>query len=104
MVWSVIPERCRWPTSRPEPRREVEFTLECSGNTGLPFAVGFVGNARWAGAELASLLKEADVLDDATEVVFWGADSAHGDRPRQHGSLSVGDTGTGEPDRAVTSI
>ena len=56
------------------PRREVEFTLECSGNTGFPFVVGFVGNARWAGAELASLLKEADVLDEATEVVFWGAD------------------------------
>ena len=31
------------------PRREVDFTLECSGNTGLPFFIGGVGNARWAG-------------------------------------------------------
>ncbi len=28
--------------------REVEFTMECSGNTGLPFFIGGVGNARWA--------------------------------------------------------
>jgi DMSO/TMAO reductase YedYZ molybdopterin-dependent catalytic subunit len=58
------------------PRREVEFTLECSGNTGFPFAIGFVGNARWAGAGLSSLLKEAGVRDDATEVVFWGPTAA----------------------------
>ena len=30
-------------------RREVDFTLECSGNTGLPFFIGGIGNARWAG-------------------------------------------------------
>ena len=36
-------------------RREVDFTLECSGNhgTGLDFLIGAVGNARWAGARLA---------------------------------------------------
>ena len=28
------------------PRREVTFTLECSGNTGLPFFIGGIGNAR----------------------------------------------------------
>ena len=38
-------------------RRTVDFTLECSGNTGLPFAIGAVGNARWAGAPLAPLLR-----------------------------------------------
>ena len=27
-------------------RRTVDFTLECSGNTGLPFLIGAVGNAR----------------------------------------------------------
>ena len=37
------------------PRREVEFTLECSGNTGLPFFIGGVGNAVWAGARLSSV-------------------------------------------------
>jgi DMSO/TMAO reductase YedYZ molybdopterin-dependent catalytic subunit len=82
------------------PRREVEFTLECSGNTGLPFAIGFVGNARWAGAELASLLKEADVLDDATEVVFWGADSDTVTVRDNSGVTSAGETGTAEPDES----
>ena len=36
------------------PRRRVEFTLECSGNTGLPFFIGGVGNAVWGGAQLAA--------------------------------------------------
>ena len=58
-------------------RREVDFTLECSGNngTGLPFATGFIGNARWAGTPLAPVLKEAGLLKDAIEVVFYGIDS-----------------------------
>ena len=56
------------------PRREVDFTLECSGNTGLPFFHGGVGNARWAGAQLAPILRQAGVLDEGIEVVFWGAD------------------------------
>ena len=39
-------------------RREVDFTLECSGNHGttLDFATGFIGNARWAGTPLAPVL------------------------------------------------
>jgi DMSO/TMAO reductase YedYZ molybdopterin-dependent catalytic subunit len=56
-------------------RREVDFTMECSGNTGLPFFIGGVGNARWAGAPLAPLLKRAGVLEQGIEIVFWGADS-----------------------------
>jgi DMSO/TMAO reductase YedYZ molybdopterin-dependent catalytic subunit len=56
-------------------RREVDFTIECSGNTGLPFFIGGVGNARWAGTPLAPLLKQAGVLEQGIEVVFWGADS-----------------------------
>jgi DMSO/TMAO reductase YedYZ molybdopterin-dependent catalytic subunit len=56
------------------PRREVEFTLECSGNTGFPFFIGGIGNARWAGAPLAPILKRAGVLDEGVEVVFYGAD------------------------------
>ena len=31
-------------------RREVDFTIECSGNNGFPFVTGLVGNARWGGA------------------------------------------------------
>ena len=71
-------------------RREVEFTIECSGNTGLPFAIGAIGNARWAGAQLAPLLEEAGVLDEATEVVFWGADRGRGDDPGQRGNHQHG--------------
>ena len=56
------------------PRQEVTFTVECSGNNGLPFFNGGIGNARWAGTPLAPLLKEAGVLENGIEVVFWGAD------------------------------
>jgi DMSO/TMAO reductase YedYZ molybdopterin-dependent catalytic subunit len=55
------------------PRQEVTFTLECSGNTGLPFFWGGVGNATWAGTALAPLLQEAGILDRGKEIVF----SAH---------------------------
>src|SRR4051812_38849232 len=57
------------------PRREVTFTLECSGNHGYPFVSGAIGNARWAGTPLAPLLQRAGVREQGTEVVFWGADS-----------------------------
>src|SRR5688572_14405009 len=56
-------------------RQEVTFTMECSGNTGLPFFNGGIGNATWAGTPLAPLLEEAGVIDDGVEVVFWGADA-----------------------------
>ena len=56
-------------------RQEVTFTLECSGNTGLPFFIGGVGNATWAGTPLAPLLEEAGVAEAGSEVVFWGADA-----------------------------
>src|SRR4051794_5401881 len=57
------------------PRREVTFTLECSGNHGYPFVIGAIGNARWAGTPLAPLLQRAGVREQGSEVVFWGADS-----------------------------
>jgi DMSO/TMAO reductase YedYZ molybdopterin-dependent catalytic subunit len=56
------------------PREEVTFTLECSGDNGLPFFQSGVGNARWAGASLAEILRAAQIKDDALEVVFFGAD------------------------------
>ena len=58
------------------PRQEVTFTLECSGNHGLAFLNGGIGNAVWAGAALAPILDEAGVLDDGTEVIFWGTTPA----------------------------
>jgi DMSO/TMAO reductase YedYZ molybdopterin-dependent catalytic subunit len=56
------------------PKQEVVFTVECSGNDGLPFFNGGIGNARWSGTPLAPLLEEAGVLDKGIEVVFWGTD------------------------------
>lgn len=61
-------------------RAEVTFTIECSGNTGLPFFDGGIGNAVWAGTRLASILEEAGVAENGSEVVFWGADA--GDQVR----------------------
>ncbi|CAN5597467.1 sulfite oxidase [soil metagenome] len=56
-------------------RQEVTFTMECSGNSGLPFFTGGIGNAMWAGTSLATLLEEAGVQEQGSEVVFWGADA-----------------------------
>ncbi|EYD76285.1 putative sulfite oxidase [Rubellimicrobium mesophilum DSM 19309] len=56
------------------PRTEVAFTLECSGNHGFPNFTGGIGNALWAGTPLAPILKEAGVLAEGIEVVFWGND------------------------------
>jgi DMSO/TMAO reductase YedYZ molybdopterin-dependent catalytic subunit len=56
------------------PRQEVVFTVECSGNHGFPFFTGGIGNARWAGTPLATILEEAGVLDNGIEVVFFGTD------------------------------
>jgi DMSO/TMAO reductase YedYZ molybdopterin-dependent catalytic subunit len=79
-------------------RRDVEFTLECSGDDGLPFAVGVVGNAVWGGTPLAPLLRRARPLDTATEVVFWGTDAGQVAIRDNGGVLSAGNTGVGEPD------
>jgi DMSO/TMAO reductase YedYZ molybdopterin-dependent catalytic subunit len=55
--------------------REVTFTLECSGNHGLPFLTGAIGNAVWTGTPLAPLLQEAGILAEGSEVVFFGTDT-----------------------------
>ena len=75
-------------------RHEREFTLECSGNTGFPFFVGGVGNARWAGARLTPILRGARVQAEGTEVVFWGEDSGEVTIRDNGGVLSGGETGT----------
>ena len=82
------------------PRREVDFTLECSGNhgTGLPFATGFIGNARWAGTPLAPVLHEAGLLKEAVEIVFYGIDQGTQAIRDNSGIVSGGLTGTVETD------
>jgi DMSO/TMAO reductase YedYZ molybdopterin-dependent catalytic subunit len=56
------------------PNQSVVFTLECSGNNGLPFFTSAVGNAEWVGTSLSDILKAARIKDGALEVVFFGAD------------------------------
>ncbi len=56
------------------PREEVTFTLECSGNDGLPFFNAGIGNATWAGTPLAPVLQEAGLLEQGIEIVFFGSD------------------------------
>lgn len=79
---------------RDRPRREVDYTLECSGNTGLDFFIGGIGNARWAGTPLAPLLRRARVLEEGREVVFWGADAGQVTVRDNSGVVSGGRTGT----------
>ncbi len=67
-------------------RVEVTFTMECSGNTGLPFFNGGIGNAVWAGTPLAPILEEAGLSESGAEVVFWGADA--GDQVRGDVTIS----------------
>jgi DMSO/TMAO reductase YedYZ molybdopterin-dependent catalytic subunit len=83
---------------RARPRREVTFTLECSGNTGPPFLIGAVGNARWAGTPLAPLLERAGILDEGIEVVFWGFDSGEVTIRDNSGIVAAGKSGKVVPD------
>lgn len=56
------------------PSKNVDFTLECSGNRGFPVFRGGVYNAKWTGVPLAELLNKSGVLDSGIEVVFFGHD------------------------------
>jgi DMSO/TMAO reductase YedYZ molybdopterin-dependent catalytic subunit len=56
------------------PKHEATFTLECSGDNGLPFLQSAIGNARWTGASLSEVLKAAQIKQGAVEVVFYGTD------------------------------
>ena len=57
------------------PRQDLEYTLECAGNLPRPEIMnGQVGNARWSGYSLATLLKLCGVKAAAREAVFFGAD------------------------------
>ena len=80
------------------PRRTVEFTLECSGNTGPPFFIGGIGNARWGGTSLRRLLRQARPLESGTEVVFWGEDRGEVTIRDNSGVIGAGQTGTVVPD------
>jgi DMSO/TMAO reductase YedYZ molybdopterin-dependent catalytic subunit len=78
-------------------RREVDFTLECSGNNGFDWFTSGIGNARLAGTPLASLLEEAGVLEQGSEVVFYGVDRGPVTIRGNVGILNGGQTGVAEP-------
>jgi DMSO/TMAO reductase YedYZ molybdopterin-dependent catalytic subunit len=68
---------------RSRPARTVAVTMECAGNgrarleprpVSQPWLVEAVGTAEWTGAPLRLLLEEAELLDDAVEMVFTGLD------------------------------
>ena len=79
------------------------FTLECSGNSGLPFATGFIGNARWAGTPLARVLEEARPRRDAVDVVFYGFDRGT-QAIRTTRESWAGQSGTLDPDTGALTI
>jgi DMSO/TMAO reductase YedYZ molybdopterin-dependent catalytic subunit len=54
--------------------KDVIATLECSGNSSSPTFAGAIGNVRWTGTPLASLLKDCEPYERGIEVVFFGAD------------------------------
>jgi DMSO/TMAO reductase YedYZ molybdopterin-dependent catalytic subunit len=83
---------------RARQRREVDFTLECSGNNGFDTFTTAVGNARWTGTPLATLLHEAGILQQGTEVVFYGIDGGPVAIRDNVGVLSGGRIGKTEQD------
>jgi len=72
------------------PDRSITNTLECAGNgrssqnpkvPGIQWGKGAVGNARFSGPSLKSLLEKAGVKDTAKHVVFRGSDRVPGKVP-----------------------
>ena len=55
-------------------KKTVTATLECGGNGLGPGFMGAIGNMKWTGTPLASLLRECAPLKRGIEVVFFGAD------------------------------
>jgi DMSO/TMAO reductase YedYZ molybdopterin-dependent catalytic subunit len=53
---------------------EITASLECSGNGASASFMGAVGNARWRGVPLHTILHAAGIKSEGIEVVFYGAD------------------------------
>jgi DMSO/TMAO reductase YedYZ molybdopterin-dependent catalytic subunit len=78
---------------RDREHRELDFTIECSGDNGFDFFSSAVGNARWKGTPLAPILEEAGILEHGTEVIFYGVDSGQVVIRDNIGILREGKTG-----------
>lgn len=85
-VTGCVRRPIRWtmPDLRKLSHRSTHVTLECAGHrrtefdpvpAGVPWGVGAVGHARWAGGQLADLLDVVRPLPEATHLVFVGADT-----------------------------
>src|SRR5215213_8177012 len=68
---------------RSRPSQTIPVTLECAGNgrarlsprpLSNPWLYEAIGTAEWTGTSLGPILDEAGVRDDASELVFTGAD------------------------------
>jgi sulfane dehydrogenase subunit SoxC len=68
---------------RERPSAELTATMECAGNgraalaprpISQPWLLEAVGTARWRGVPLAALIEEAQLLEDAVDIVFTGLD------------------------------
>lgn len=55
-------------------RAERTCAFECGGNRAATIMNRMIGNSRWSGTSLRSLIEEAKPHTDAVEVVLWGAD------------------------------
>ena len=72
------------------PSKTIDFTLECSGNRGVPVFRGGVYNARWTGPPRAPILARAGIWDNGIEVVFFGDDEGEERlRPRRSEPLTM---------------
>lgn len=78
---------------RARQRRELDFTIECSGDNGFDWFSSAIGNAHWAGTPLAPVLEEARILEHGSEVVFYGVDSGTVTIRDNIGILRPGKTG-----------
>jgi DMSO/TMAO reductase YedYZ molybdopterin-dependent catalytic subunit len=94
--WRLVVDGCvqrkldlSWEQLDSLPRRSVFATMECAGNgrsflkpfvEGVQWTAGAVGHAEWSGVPLHFVLEKAGLRSDATEIVFYGADSG-----KEHG-------------------
>jgi sulfane dehydrogenase subunit SoxC len=108
-TWTVAIEgRVRNPVTlsmddlRSRPKVTQQVMMECAGNgrarlhprpRSQPWLNEAVGNAEWTGTPLAPILADADLADDAVELVFQGADHGiQGDLEQDYErSLSIAD-------------
>ena len=79
-------------------RHEVEFTLECSGNTGLDFFIGGIGNARLGRRAARAATRAGGHSEGGERGRLLGADSGRRTIRDNTGIVSAGRTGIGEPD------